>query len=458
MSRMYFINHKLISFFDWFEQHKIFSLSFLFIFRLFYGITNNFWLEDELNIYIIGLKFYTTGEWPFFGPDVVYTRFEIPGALQGLLVGLPLFVLPIPEAPFLLLNLLSFGSLSVLALYICRRLPDMPKWLVWGGLLLNPWSCNLSTHIVNPSYVLMASIVFFISFMESLPRLTINFISCRLAFFLMGISTLWIMQLHLSWVLLPIFTAFAFFSQILHLKQNKSQILFWMGAYLLGCLLMSTTLLPTYIKYGFGQLTGSTGQNIIFNVSNYKEFFTILARYLSFGCYEIPRFLTPPSAERIDFIRETLWAAPFTIFCLVLGLIQPIVILIVSWFKRNGHDVHWIPLKRIVYGTFLLIFFSFFFSVKGPSSHAFYIFFPLVNIYAMYCWRECSQKWVYPIAALSLVSIVIFYCAFITIAIPKTSLYSNFPGKNRIARDIVSEAIQKKDYKILGIRRYKSRK
>src|SRR5262249_2222919 len=57
--------------------------------------------EDETQIYTIGLKCYTTRTWPFFGPDVVgfgASKIQIPGALQGLLVALPLEVWPIPEA------------------------------------------------------------------------------------------------------------------------------------------------------------------------------------------------------------------------------------------------------------------------------------------------------------------------------------------------------------------------
>ena len=86
-------------------------LVFLFAFRLGYGLSSDFWSPDELQIYLIGLKFYSTRLWPYFGPDVfpgVQPIVQIPGALQGLLVGCPFFLLPIPEAPYVLLNILSF--------------------------------------------------------------------------------------------------------------------------------------------------------------------------------------------------------------------------------------------------------------------------------------------------------------------------------------------------------------
>src|SRR5882757_2034604 len=95
-------------------QRSLISVILLlaFCFRLAFGLCSDFWnpVGDEKQIYLIGLKFYTTGAWPYFGPDVTNT-IQIPGALQGLVVGLPFYVLPIPEAPYLLVNILSFASL-----------------------------------------------------------------------------------------------------------------------------------------------------------------------------------------------------------------------------------------------------------------------------------------------------------------------------------------------------------
>jgi len=62
----------------------------LFAFRLWFGLSREFFFEDETQIFLIGFRYYATGDWPFFGPDVVWTKSEIPGALQGVLVGLPL--------------------------------------------------------------------------------------------------------------------------------------------------------------------------------------------------------------------------------------------------------------------------------------------------------------------------------------------------------------------------------
>ncbi len=139
-----------------------------FLFRLGFGLCSQFQDEDTKQIYLLGLKFYATGAWPYFGPDVTPT-IQIPGALQGLVVGLPFHLLPIPEAPYVFLNILSFVSLCFFAWYCGKRLPEIPKWFLWSWLLTAPWTLNLSTHIYNPSYVLPGAILFFVGAIETYP-------------------------------------------------------------------------------------------------------------------------------------------------------------------------------------------------------------------------------------------------------------------------------------------------
>src|SRR5580658_89673 len=102
----------------------------LFIFRTAFGLSQPFFSPDELQTYLIGLKWYCHGGWPYFGPDLIVTETgyysQIPGALEALLIGLPFHLLPIPEAPFLLLNFLSLSGLAFFSLYLSKRLPDIP--------------------------------------------------------------------------------------------------------------------------------------------------------------------------------------------------------------------------------------------------------------------------------------------------------------------------------------------
>lgn len=176
------------------RQILFFSLLLLaFLVRLFVGLCSQFRDPDTKQTYLLGLKFYTTGAWPYFGPDVT-NSIQIPGALQGLVVGIPFYFLPIPEAPYLLLNILSFSSLCFFAWYCTRRLPELPKWFVWSWLLTAPWTLNLSTHIYNPSYVLPGAILFFVGAIETYPFLSQELVQRQWANFMMGLALFWIMQ------------------------------------------------------------------------------------------------------------------------------------------------------------------------------------------------------------------------------------------------------------------------
>ena len=66
----------------------------LFAFRLFFGLASDLFSEDYTQVFLLGLGYYATGVWPYFGPDVTWTSSEIPGALQSLLVGVPFHIAP----------------------------------------------------------------------------------------------------------------------------------------------------------------------------------------------------------------------------------------------------------------------------------------------------------------------------------------------------------------------------
>src|SRR2546428_13542219 len=77
----------------------------LFAFRLLYGLSSEFFFEDETQILPMGFRYYATGQWPYFGPDVVWSKSEIPGALQPGLVGAPANLRPASGTPVGVLEL-----------------------------------------------------------------------------------------------------------------------------------------------------------------------------------------------------------------------------------------------------------------------------------------------------------------------------------------------------------------
>jgi hypothetical protein len=417
-------------------------LSCFFLFRLLFGLGSEFWFPDERQIYLIGLKFFTTHAWPFFGPDVVYNNgSQIPGALQSLLVALPLFAFPVPEAPFVLLNILSFLGLVVLAVYCSRLFPGIPSWFIWTWVMTAPWAMNYSTHIINPSYVLFGSALFFVGFFELMPGLGRGVFSARLSAFLLGFALLWVFQLHLSWVLLAPFLLAVL---VARLKADPKGLPALLLFFLLGCLPMFLLILPTFLEYGFAAGMGGTGGNVRFRWESLGNILTVLARFLSFGSAEITRFLGPSNAARMEFFRQHLWVVPFAAVAIAAGVCQ--VLWMIARFFTREPDPAFRRLRWIVLGAVAVTWLSFVFSVKGPSSHAFYVLFPLAMIYSFYSVRDLfkGKRW-------SRIAVLFLVC---NLAVTAGIGVRNYADRSLYKdRQTAVKAIGQRNYHLLGERR-----
>ena len=433
------------------RSRRLIFFSFLlaaFLFRLGFGLSSQFLDEDTKQIYLIGLKFYATGAWPYFGPDVTQTM-QVPGALQGLVVGLPLHILPIPEAPYIFLNVLSFASLCFFAWYCCKRLPEMPKWFVWTWILTAPWTLNISTHIFNPSYVLPGAILFFVGAIETYPFLSRGLISRRGASFMMGLSLFWIMQFHLSWVVLVPYVALSFYFQFRELGRRAFSSLLCFAA---GAIITGSFLVPTFIKYGAAGM-GGTNDAIGFNSQNLWRHLNpvegVLGRFLSFASFELPRFIGAHTGTRLAFMKQNLWLVPFVIFLTVVWILQCVAMLVL-WFRQNHQQKDWQAIKFFTLATVVLLYFVFLFSLKAPVSHTFYLTFPVAMLYSLYCWSEFlkRKRW-QKFAQVFLICGVIFDVGLAVNNFKHVSIY--------LERDKVVEAIKAKDYRVLGERRPSAR-
>ncbi len=425
-------------------------LALAFAFRLAYGVCSDFWSDDERQVYLIGLKFYTTGAWPYFGPDVTNT-IQIPGALQGLVVGLPLYVWHAPEAPYVLLNVLSFASLCFFAWYCTRRLPEIPRWIIWAWLLTAPWTLNISTHIFNPSYVLAGGIFFFVGLFETLPFLRREIIPAKYANFMLGLSLCWVMQFHMSWVVLALLSLASLFFQYRSDKVKRFlSALAWFAG---GAALTGSFLLPTYLKYGLTNGAGSTGEVVQLNVRTLLKHLNpvegILGRFLSFASFELPRFIGDSSATRWQFMERHLWLVPVIVFVGLVGLLQPAA-LVALWFRREHKHVEWRAVKLFTLALLALLYVSFVFSFRDPHSHTFYVTFPVAMLYSLYCWsRYLEQRRWQRFAAVFIACGVVFHAGLMLDNYRRKSMYTN--------REIPAAAIESKDYHLLGERREGSR-
>ena len=274
-----------------------------FLLRLLFGLSREFFFEDETQIFLLGFRYHATGAWPFFGPDVVWTRSEIPGALQALLVGVPLNVLALPESPFVLLNLLSFAALAALAWYTCEQLPRTPRWLVWGWLLTMPWTIQFSTHMINTSYILPAASLFFIGFFEAVPVFSLRRLSPPVAFASMGFALAWMMQIHMSW---PLLLPYMLAAGLSRRSEGGVAIAVNAAACVGGALVPGALLLPTLARYGLHAGSGGVVRNIHLHWVNPWIIATTLARFLSFASLEINRFIATDGAKRLEFFGRHL--------------------------------------------------------------------------------------------------------------------------------------------------------
>ena len=426
-------------------------LLLLFCFRLGFGLCSEFWSDDDTKqIYLIGLKFYTTHQWPYFGPDVDYSLqsplVQIPGALQGVLVGAPFFVLPIPEAPFILLNILSFAGLCLLAWYCARRLPEVPAWIIWAWLLTAPWTLDFSTHPVNTSYVLFGAILFFVAALETYPFLTKNLLPIKWANFMMGFALFWVMQLHMSW---PILLPFLFLS--FYFQYRKSVLSLWraLAWFALGAILTGSLLLPTFFKYGLHQGLGGADTALTFNARNLLKFINpvegILGRFLSYASFEVPRFLGPHTIQRLAFLKEHPWIIPFAVFLGVAGILQPIAMFFL-WFLKKDSGQDWQHIKYFTLATVCLLYVSFLFTNRTPQAHTFYLVLPIAMIYSFYCWSAflVKKRWRLFIK-IFLACGIIFHTGLALHKFSRESLY--------VDHNAVQSAIDRKDYTLVGERR-----
>ncbi len=474
---------------------------FLYCFQVFFGLCEAVWWDrDEIQTYLIGLKYYTTQTWPYFGPDVNGVenqsfQSQIPGALEGLLIGLPFYLCPIPEAPYLLLGLLTTLGAYLLSWYIHRRLPVFSHaWLmVW--ICVTPWVLQECCHVINPAYDFLPSVLFFIGFFESLPDLRLNIfdtpnnnspprrqdakkgknkdsdlghsgenrfskslapwpstLRLRAEVFggekqvflsnaAMGFGIFWIMQFHFSYVFLLPLAAYALFAQAGEGRLGKAVL-----GFLCGAAPMAAFILPTWITYGLSRSNVASGFAVPFFFKNVTYAHLILARYLSMVCFEVPRFLAEHTNQRITSLLSHPWLlVPGVIFWLG-GWIQAILLLL-AFFNRHHPEPHWPQIRNWTVGCLLFVYVSFWFTTKSPNTHIYLVFYPLVMLYSCYVWSLFSKipgigLWV----KILLVMGLYYQAGLVMTKWPINSMYAG--GRTQVVK-----ALEQKDYRIFHDRR-----
>ena len=419
-----------------------------FLFRLLFGLYTPSVTADEdyLQTYLIGLKAYTTHTWPYFGPDVYGydTSFvtQIPGALEGLLLEWSFRLWPAAMSPFLFLNLLTFTALTLLAWYACKRLPGLSPWFVFTWIYIAPWNTHYSTQVINPSLACPGIVLFFLGFLETAPGLRRGILDLRLSNTFMGLGLFWVMQLHMSWVVLVPFFLFSLYGQV-RSGQGGSAFLFQF----LGALPVLSLLLPTYLRYGFTTGNDLHGFLSRFNWINVANFPVLLARYLSLASFELPRFLGDHTHQRIDYLLQSPWLLLPGLFLWLAGYVQPLLMLVLGFLPSHPRS-DWNALRILALGTLAVLFGCFLFTPYTPAPFRIYSVFPVIMLYSLYCWDGLASRRAWRWVGLCfIVSAVFFQVGYLWKEMNNPrSVYAQ-------KHDLMTEAIQRGDYRILSERR-----
>ena len=415
------------------------ALVAVFLFRLGFGLSKELFTEDETQTYLIGLRYHATQQWQYFGPDVIWTHSQLPGGLLALLVGVPLDLVPIPEAPYVVVNLLSMGTLCVFAAYLSRRLPGIPQWLIWGWLLTLPWTLEYSTHILNSAYVLPASLIFFIGFFEAFPPLTTGRVRPALALALMGAAIGWIMQLHMSW---PLLLPFAGVALLARWREGPRAASFAFVAFALGAATTVSLIVPTFLAYGQDG-GGDIGRNIDIHWRDpISTFVKTVARLLSFASFEVARFVAGTGrAPGYVYLAEHWWMVPVTILVWLAGNLHPLWMAATA-FRRSTAIAEWAAVRWLAVATALGVTASFHFVMEPAQARSYFVVAPVALLYAAYCWTFIDSRRWRRIAVVVLTANVIFQSALAVYRFNGPSLY--------MARPVVAEAIRQSRPEILG--------
>jgi hypothetical protein len=419
-----------------------------FLFRFAFGLYTRSVAPDVdyIQTYVIGLKCFTTHTWPYYGPDVVglETQFktQIPGALEGLLIALPLWLWPSPESPYFFLNLLTFPGLIFFAWYCCKRLPRLSPWFIFIWIGLAPWSTHFSTQVINPSYAFPGSILFFIGFLETVSIFRINAITVRWANVLMGFGFCWVMQLHMVWLAFVPFLLFSLYSQT---KENR-----WKLAFLftfLGALPPLTLLIPTFAVYGLNTGRDVHGFASGLNWANAADVVGTLARFLSIASFEMPVFIGAHTHDRIQFLLAAPWLLLPGFLLWLVGYLQPLG-MVGFWFLPHHRQKNWVPVKWLALAAFLLIYGCFLFSPDRATSFRIVLFFPVVMLYSLYIYDYLAVKPLWRKIGFIFIILVVFFQ--IGYAVQGIRAGDSVYGRGKA---LMAQAIDQKDYRLLAPRR-----
>lgn len=132
-------------------------------------------------------------------------------------------------------------------------------------------------------------------------------------------------------------------------------------------------------------------------------------------------------------------------FLCIAGILQPCV-LFFAWFKKEHPVPGWNETKWLSLAILAMVEASFWFTIKMPLSHIYFVLFPFIMAYSCYCWVLFADKKYGRLLAKVFVAFGVYFQLIFALTLePQFSIYPQRP--------LVVKAIQEKNYHLMGERR-----
>ena len=366
--------------------------------RIFIGIQINFSHVDYEQIYLIGLEYAFNDNWSFWGPDVVWSKTRLPGAMQGILAGVPIQLFKHPYSPIILSNIISFAGLMLLAFYAKIRFEKLSIYFLIALFSLLPFTLFNGVVVLNTCYLIFSGAILFICVTELFSYRNNMLLNPLIYFFSMGFCLMFTYQLHLTWVMFFPFILVLFYLE--GVKQRKLLFKLIM-AFLIGCVLPSLTVLPTFIKYGSEIMNGSGG-NLQLELLRIFDLFDLMIRFMGTATIDI--------LQSLGFITlfsdSGLVGSTLLIFVKVIAIIQFIGICITLYFVEKTAEFKKTLLLFLLASLMSTILFML--SNKHLQIRTYILLFPIPIWLSLYCYSYLIRfKWSKKLLLIPIVTIFI---------------------------------------------------
>lgn len=362
---------------------------------------------DEAETYATGLNFYLSGVPATVGQRVNNSEFRIPGALQSLASGLPLFLSHgLPWGGIALLAIMNLLASLVIFISSRKLFPNIPVVYLALILFFAPWFI-LYIPDWNPSFLPLFSALFFYGLLRlfSNPR---DFWGA----FLICSTPLIMFQFHPSVVVLGPLMVTLVVSRAWPLKEVLKINL---KSVLLGTLFGSLGLLP-YLYQSISRPIASSGaflsSQLHINWRNAADFFRIFLRFTSYATGETSHFIGRGLPRTLGTLNAHPWIwVPFIIgFPISVGAVFYALKFFFSskrWkevLSSNVDETNEAALLRHRFDAVVLFlpfitYGAFFVSLRPPTEHAYWIlgpvsFYPLLRLASE---KDLFQKFYRPL-------------------------------------------------------------